>query len=84
MHIGVVDVYLALQTEKKFQGVGYYVQSIKHAGKCVLEVHTFHYGVCFTSRNPFSLIMIKIVMMELNYKVKQVCVSIKLYLINIW
>lgn len=31
MHI--VDVYLALQTEKKFQGVGYYVQSIKHAGK---------------------------------------------------
>lgn len=25
---GVVDVYLALQTEKKFQGVGYYVQSI--------------------------------------------------------
>lgn len=28
MHIGVVDVYLALQTEKKFQGVGYYVQSM--------------------------------------------------------
>lgn len=56
----------------------------KNAGKCILEVHTFHYGVCYTSRNPFSLIMIKIVMMELNYKVKQVYVSIKLYLINIW
>lgn len=35
-------------------------------------------------QNPFSLIMIKIVIMELNYKVKQVYVSIKLYLINIW
>lgn len=33
MNIGVVDVYLALPTEKKFQGVGYYVQSKKECWK---------------------------------------------------